>query len=225
MERLRGAGHEVACPDLPGHGASALPWWQATLGACARTVIDAASGLGTGVVAVGHSLGGIVITEAAHREPGLFAGLVYLCAFVPLPGERLLDLARADLQGGVPGAVQRGLFRTRFRADRAASVFYNCCSPEDARAAAARLCEEPNLPTVQRLSRPRAPLPARSYIECLEDRAISIAHQRWLHRRAGIDPVLALATDHSPFISAPDELHRALEHLAGPGRKAGELPA
>ena len=147
-ETLLAAGHEVVAPDLPGHGAGS-PWWRATLGSYARSAIDAARSLGEGAIAVGHSLGGLVITEAAARAPGAFVGMVYLCAFAPLPGENLLSLAQADTEGAVPGAVSRGLLRTRFRHDRAREVFYNTCLPADAEAASARLCAEPNLPTLQ----------------------------------------------------------------------------
>ena len=48
-----------------------------------------------GVTLVGHSYGGMVITPAAARVPGRIAELVYLDAFVPKPGESMLDLMKA----------------------------------------------------------------------------------------------------------------------------------
>lgn len=212
--RLRAAGHAVAAPDLPGHGAGSALWWRASLGSYARCVLAATHALDGNVIAVGHSLGGLVITEAAARQPAAFSGLVYLCAFAPLPGENLLSLARRDAEGGVPGAVSRGLMRTTFRTERAADVFYNRCTPEHAAWASARLTPEPNLPTLQRVSAPSGPLPARAYIECLQDRAISLAHQRRMHGRAGITRVLPLDADHSPFLSAIEPLTNALVTLA-----------
>lgn len=212
--RLRASGHSVAAPDLPGHGAGSALWWRGSLGSYARCVLAAAHALDGNVIAVGHSLGGLVITEAAARQPAAFNGLVYLCAFAPLPGENLLSLARRDAEGGVPGAVSRGLMRTTFRTERAADVFYNRCTPEHAAQASARLTPEPNLPTLQRVSAPSGPLPARAYIECLQDRAISLAHQRRMHARAGITRVLPLDADHSPFLSAIEPLTNALVTLA-----------
>jgi hypothetical protein len=66
----------------------------------------------------------------------------------------------------------------------------------------------------QRASGPHGALPPRAYVECSEDRAISIAHQRWMRERAGISHVATLATDHSPFFSAPEPLAAALCDLA-----------
>lgn len=215
MARLRGAGHAVLAPDLPGHSADAGGWWRASLGAYARTALKAARELGGEVIAVGHSLGGIVITEAAARDPAAFAGMVYVCAFAPLPGDSLVALASRDPTAGVPGAVHRGPFRTRFSTAQAPEVFYNTCPPEIARTATARLVPEPNVPLLQRVSRTAGPLPPRAYIECLRDRAITHPHQRWMRERAGIDRVLTLESDHSPFLSATAELTAGLTALAG----------
>ena len=207
---LRDAGHDVVCPDLPCHGADTRPIWAATLKAYAETASRAASRLSGPAILVGHSLGGLVITEAAARTPNLFAGLVYLCAFAPVPGDRLLTLAQADRAGGVPGAVRRGFLTTEFSADRAAEIFYHQCTRDAQDSASARLRPEPNWPSFQRVSAPQEALPPRFYIECTEDRAISLAHQRWMRDRAGITQGLSIATDHSPFLSDPKALAAAL---------------
>ena len=104
---LRAAGHEVLAPDLPAHGDDRTAWWRASLGAYASRVCETARPAGR-VIAVGHSLGGLVITEAAAREPALFDALVYVCAFLPLRGESLMSLGRTDT-GLVPEAARWGL--------------------------------------------------------------------------------------------------------------------
>ncbi|MFF4621498.1 alpha/beta fold hydrolase, partial [Nonomuraea jabiensis] len=52
----------------------------------AAYVRDVIGGIGRPVVLVGHSYGGMVITEAAAGNPAVRA-LVYVAAFAPEPGE------------------------------------------------------------------------------------------------------------------------------------------
>ena len=53
---------------------------------------DVITGIGTPVVLVGHSYGGMVITEAAADNNSV-AGLVYASAFAPEPGESAFELS------------------------------------------------------------------------------------------------------------------------------------
>lgn len=59
-----------------------------------------------GVVLVGHSYGGMVITGAAAEAPGRIGRLVYLDAALPDPGQSLYDLLA---RGGLDPAVVAGL--------------------------------------------------------------------------------------------------------------------
>ncbi|KAG0042690.1 hypothetical protein BGZ83_000183, partial [Gryganskiella cystojenkinii] len=45
------------------------------------------------VIIVGHSFGGVVISNAAHNAPNV-AGLVYVAAFAPDEGESAIDLSK-----------------------------------------------------------------------------------------------------------------------------------
>ena len=214
--RLRAAGHRVLAPDLPAHGADRTAWWRATLGAYAKRVCDVARPAAP-VIAVGHSLGGLVVTEAAAREPHLFAALVYLCAFAPVRGESLLSLGRSDT-GLVPRAARWGLGTITIRPEHATAAFYQACEPADAAAAIARLCPTPILPILQgvRASVPRdIPL---AYVECTEDRAITIDLQRRMPRRFAMARVVTMETDHSPFLGAPEELTAHLDELVSIAR-------
>lgn len=202
---LRAAGHDAIAPDLPALGADRTPWWRATLRSFARTAREAARGAEP-VIAVGHSMGGLVITQAAAEEPALFAGLVYLCAFAPARGESLLSLGRTDASSRVPAAARWGLGRISIRPELATDAFYNGCAPEDAKRSIARLVRTPILPLVQRVDRPDDLGVKQAYIECTRDQAISIDLQRRMHRRFAMERVVTMDADHSPFLSAAEEL-------------------
>jgi pimeloyl-ACP methyl ester carboxylesterase len=214
---LRAAGHTVLAPDLPAHGGDRTPWWRATLGGYAERTCDVARPAGR-VIAVGHSLGGIVIGEAAVREPQRFAALVYLCAFVPLAGESLLSLGRSDAGTLVPAAARWGLGTVTIRPERASAAFYAGCAPADAAAATARLCPTPIPPLLQGVSAAPARGVPLAYVECTEDRAIPIDLQRRMHRRFRMARVVTMEADHSPFLGAPDRLAEHLDALAKIGR-------
>jgi pimeloyl-ACP methyl ester carboxylesterase len=61
------------------------------------------------VVLVGHSSGGVVITGVAQRAPDRIAELVYLDAFVPEPGQSLLDLLPAPRREFFLSQVEAGM--------------------------------------------------------------------------------------------------------------------
>jgi pimeloyl-ACP methyl ester carboxylesterase len=100
---LRAAGCEVHAATLTGDGDRAhLRHRGITLGTHVDDVValvrseelhrpDGMAGATGGVLLVGHSYGGMVVTGAADRlldeQPGAVAGIVYVDAMLPLPGE------------------------------------------------------------------------------------------------------------------------------------------
>jgi pimeloyl-ACP methyl ester carboxylesterase len=96
----------------------------------AQYVRDVIAGIGKPVVLVGHSYGGMVITEAATNNDAVKA-LVYVCAFAPdhgetafqlslrFPGSTLGDALNAYpvSTGGNELAIRPDVFRQQFCAD------------------------------------------------------------------------------------------------------------
>jgi len=77
----------VRAVDLPGRGTRPAPLDEVTLDDCVGAVLDEADAAGFDRFAlVGHSLGGVTITETAYRHPGRVSHLVYVGALVPGPG-------------------------------------------------------------------------------------------------------------------------------------------
>ena len=94
---LRAAGHEARAIDLPGQGSDTTPLPEITLYRYADAVCDALDGMdgaGGPVLLTGHSMGGMVITQAAAQRPEKLAGLVYVAAFLPQPGQALIDITK-----------------------------------------------------------------------------------------------------------------------------------
>jgi pimeloyl-ACP methyl ester carboxylesterase len=173
-------------------------------------------------VLVGHSRGGIVISEVAEHRPERIQALVYLTAFLLRDGECLFDLAGSDPQSLVPPNMVMSLDRSSstVRDGALRDLFYGECSDDDL--ALARLClkPEPTLPlaTPIHVTAERYGSVPRVYIECERDRAMTPAMQRSMQAASPCDQVLSLDTDHSPFFSRPDELAQMLDGLAIPDR-------
>ncbi len=223
---LRSAGHTVEAMDLPGSGEDRTPVSDVTLDAYAERVRQVLAE-GEPAVLVGHSMGGIVVTQAAARVPERVSALVYLAAFVPAEGQSLMDLAAlpeaADDQVQANLVVEGDPPVARMPAAAARDALYGCCDDEQAAWGTAHMGAQAVVPFAQpvALGGPEsdafAALP-RAYISCTRDRAIPPAMQRRMLHAAGCDPVIELDTDHSPWISATPELVAVLDVLArGPG--------
>ena len=79
MEDLAEAGYKVIAPDLFGHGASAKPKGDYSLGAHASGIRDLLGMLGVeSATVVGHSLGGGIALQAAYQFPEYAERLVLI---------------------------------------------------------------------------------------------------------------------------------------------------
>jgi pimeloyl-ACP methyl ester carboxylesterase len=220
---LRDAGHEVLAIDLPGSGEDQTPVAEVSLDAYAERVCQALAE-GEPAVLVGHSMGGMAVTQAAARCPEQVTKLVYLAAFAPGEGQSLDDLVSypeaADDQVQANLIVEGEPPVGRLDAEGAEKALYNRCTPEQLRWAVEHLGPQAVAPFVDPVGFPsdrRAEFDAlpRAYIVCLQDQAIPPPMQRRMLSDAGCDRVLELDTDHSAWISRTDELVRALDELAG----------
>ncbi len=155
---------------------------------------------GPGVVVVGHSYGGIVISQAAAAIDGVHH-LVYLAAFMTEEGEDELSIMTAH-DSPVLDAVVTVDGGAGIDPAQAHALFYGDSD-------AATVAE------VVPLLRPMrgggrldgAPvwksIPS-TYVVCTEDRALPPAAQLEMATRA--DAVVEWPTDHSPFLTRPGEL-------------------
>ena len=215
---ITAAGHTVLAPDLPGMGADTKQLGSDPLGEWADFVVELVSNAEGPLILVGHSRGGLVISEVAERIPDRIDKLVYLTAFLLEPGQSLADVAGRHPTVGPAPAVRPDADPSRLALDLdlAMPIFYGRCAPADAPAAARRLVPEPlaALTTPIRISPERFGRVPRAYIEAAHDLAISLEMQREMQAVWPCHPVITLESDHSPFYSAPSELAQALLSFA-----------
>jgi pimeloyl-ACP methyl ester carboxylesterase len=136
-------GYEPEAIDLPGHGSSTEPLTGLHGDADAvRARLDA---IGEPTLLVGHSYGGMVITDAGTHDA--VAALAYVAAYLPDAGQTVLDLFTAPAlpEGERPSelvaAVALSDDRSEMRLQRAgvAGALYRDCDPATQQWAVARL--------------------------------------------------------------------------------------
>jgi len=218
--RLRAAGHEVIAPDLPGMGGDEAALRAVTLADWAQFAADLChKAHQRPVILVGHSRGGLVVSQAAECAPEAIDAAVYICAMMLPSGlsraafkvqEQLnpnFDAIISPVYGGAGTVVDPAL---------AHAIFAQLSPPDLVAWAMARIVAEPHGPrsTPLELTRERFGSVPRTYIECTEDRTIPISSQRLMQAMVPGAHVVTLASDHSPFLSMPDSLAEALLAVA-----------
>jgi pimeloyl-ACP methyl ester carboxylesterase len=216
---LTADGHHVVASDLPAHGDDPTPASEIALDSYVRRVVEILDAQSEPVVLVGHSSGGVIITQAAEESPGRIRRLVYACAYLPADGQSLLELGQTDADqlilpnlefspDGVTATVKEDAVRPALFAD---------CSDGDYERFLARVKPEPLAPaaTPVKTTPQRYGGVPRAYIECRNDRGISIGLQRRMHAATPCQEVVSMDTGHMPMYAAPDELGAHLLVLAG----------
>ena len=215
---LEDAGHEVEAPDLPGHGQDETPIAEITLQRYVERIVQELDSRPEPVILVGHSLGGTVISEAAEQRPDKVETLVYVNAFLLPSGTSIMDKAQQDTESLAAKYAQadEDWEVTTIPKDMAKETFYGDCSEEDAAWAIARIQAQAVAPSVTPISVTegnfgRVP---RVYVTCLHDRSNTPDFQKKMYTETPCREVISLQTDHSPFLSAPEELAGNLISLA-----------
>ena len=193
-----------------GYTVSVVQQPETTLGddvKAANSVIDAQDGRS---ILVGHSYGGMVITEAGTNPK--VAGLVYVAAFQPDAGESLKDLAdkMPPATKGIKATPDAHLIfdPALFHADFAADL-----SAGEARFMALSQV----LPTLQTaggaVTQPAWKSKPSWAIISKDDRTVNPDLQRFMAKRAG-SKVVEINGSHVAFIAHPELVARVIEQAA-----------
>ncbi len=224
---LEKEGHKIIAPDLPAHGKDKTPPSEVTLDSYVKTVTDVLDSQPEPVILVGHSIGGIIISQAAENRPDKVRSLVYICAFL-LPsggsfmkatagvkGSMVLDnLVMSDDQTSV--MIKEEVMREAFAHDLPAEAF-SSVRP--------RIVPEPTAPlggTISVTEERWGRIP-RYYVECTADNAIPPDVQRAMYTAIPVRKVFSMKTSHAPNFSAREELAGYLQIVAT-GEKQASAP-
>jgi pimeloyl-ACP methyl ester carboxylesterase len=218
VEALGAAGHSVVAPDLPGRGADETPHKGVDLRRYSDSICDVVDSLSGDVILVGHSLGGLTISQVAENRTDRIQCLVYVAAFLPGPGDSVSDVTDVAASQAVSDAMRPSQDGYSIEIDLSAApeLFYGDCSDEDVALAVDALCPEPQavLDSKVELSEEAFGSVPRDYIVCLKDRTVVPDAQRSMIDRYGCRNVYSVDRSHSPFLSAPEELAKILGEIA-----------
>lgn len=168
------------------------------------------------VILVGHSYGGVVITEAGN-DPRV-VGLVYIAAFAPDKGESVSSLIKDPPPGApVPPILppQDGyllLDKAKFHASFAADV-----DPERAAFMADAQVPWGVEALSGTISEPAWKSKPSWYLVATDDRMIPPPAQRFMAQRAGAT-VIEVAGSHAIYVSQPAAVARLIAKAAKAGR-------
>ena len=214
-DALRARGHPAEAIDLPRRpdGKSTAFETEASLEGDRDHVVGKVLSGDEPAIVVGHSLAGLILPMLAKPCGTRLAGLVYLCAYRPRPGE-----SATSIETGFGGAVMKPYFQRAHDGAAialthgAAPLLYHDVPDDLAQDAFARLTPQPKRLFLDPAIYDEADLEGirQLYCLCRDDRVISAARQRAMVSSHPAIETIEIACGHSPFLSQPEALSRTL---------------
>ena len=210
---LEAQGHTARAITLPGHDDGRDPA-TVTLQETAEAIVAAAS---PETIVLGHSWAGYPITAAAEIAPKALRGLIYLCAYVPVSGQSLIDMRKAGPRQTIGSAAIKHPNGASYTIDpaQAPRLFYQDCPAEALAYALPRLCAQPILPqdTLLELTDASQNTP-KAYIRCTNDQTIPPEYQAQMVADWPRNTVHEMQCSHSPFFADPQGLAALIGQIA-----------
>ncbi len=221
---MQAKGNKVIAMDLPGHGDHSMQAADITLADYVTKVVEIATAQKGPVILVGHSMAGIVISQAAEElGSDKISALIYLDAFVPKNGESLFSLAGMIQAQLPPNAIGNPTFSesiipsadhktNSFNPQTADWFFYHDCTEADKQFALTHISKEPVAPmaTPVNVTDPIYGIIPKYYILCTESKDLD---KTLLTTHVPYKKIYKLPTSHSPFFSRPEALVEILNEI------------
>lgn len=179
------------------------------------------------VILVGHDFGGTCISYAMEMFPHKVSKSIYLAATMLTSGQSTLDMfSQKEEPNDLMRQAQKFLYAngntqppTAIDIDRALlkDLLFNQSPTKDVALASVSMRPIPFAPVLEKLSLSDEKYGSvrRFYIETLEDNAMRIELQESIINKSPPEKVFRLrGSDHSPFFSRPQALHKLLVEIA-----------
>ncbi|KAF8098576.1 hypothetical protein N665_0263s0005 [Sinapis alba] len=180
------------------------------------------------VILVGHSTGGASISYALERFPEKISKAIFLCATMVSDGQRPFDVFSEEL-----GSAERFMKESQFliygngkdnpptgfmfEKQHMKGLYFNQSTSKDIALAMISMRPVPLGPMMEKVSltAERYGKGRRFYVQTLDDLALSPDVQEKLVRENSPEGVFKIkGSDHSPFFSKPQSLHKILLEIA-----------
>lgn len=173
----------MLAPDLPGHGEDNTPICDISLASYVNCVCDLLDMQREKVILVGHSLGGLTITQAAENRPNNIEVLVYLSALLLRNGDSRHSISNREPSGSILPEyreLNKKKGYSSVKEQGSEKVFYHDSSDDDILWAKSKLVPQSLQPMDVPMSTSKKNFRSvrRMYIECLQDRAITPEFQK-----------------------------------------------
>ncbi len=222
---LEAYGYSAVALDLPSSGIDKAVLEKITLGDDVQKVIDAANAQSGKVILVGHSSGGVVISQAAEiLGTDKVDKLVYLDAFLPQHGESVFSLAGKiktnnastsspeTVISAEPLLFSAGEKTAIWNPEVVKQMFYHDCMPEDITYAKIHLRSQAiaSLATPIDVSDECYGMIPKYYILCTAAKDLDKSS---IIQNMPCQKVYELPISHSPFFSMPEKLATILDEI------------
>ncbi|KAL5711480.1 hypothetical protein ACHQM5_021930 [Ranunculus cassubicifolius] len=218
---LEKSGYKVSCPDLKSAGIDPTdPDSLNTFDDYNQPLHHLLSTIPANekVVLVGHSAGGLSVTDAIHKFGKKIDVAIYVCATMLRQG----FFAEEDIKDGVPdlseyGDIYEPSTNSIMKREFQRKLIYQMCPEEDATLSwmlskvgpfraitSAKYPENSGVDEVKRV-----------YVKTMHDRVLKVAQQDAMIKKWPPSDVFVIESDHSPIFSTPSDLFKLLVKSAG----------